>query len=129
MKEIELINQLTQDIIETALDVHKTLGPGLAESDYRAALSANLAERGFKIDAEPSVLSAVQEAGCRIDVLVEDKVILEIKAIDQLTKQHQSLLTSCLVLAGYEVGLLINFNIENLEHGIKRVINEELYDL
>ena len=133
MKEIEQINELTQEIIICAIDVHRTLGPGLPKSAYITSLSTRLAERGFKIEKqEPASIvnvSTQQDADCREYLLVEDKVLLEIKSIDQLTQHHQSQLTSCLVLSGYEVGLLINFNVENLELGIKRVINTELYDL
>ena len=133
MKEIEQINQLTQEIIKSAIDVHRTLGSGLPESTYTTALSAGLAERGFKVEERPPspvVKGDTQsDADCKFDLLVEDKVMLEIKSIDQLTQDHQSQLTSCLVLSGYEVGLLINFNVDNLEHGIKRVINTVLYDL
>ena len=133
MKEIEQINELTQEIILCAIDVHRTLGPGLPESAYITSLSAGLAERGYKIEEqEPASIvkeGTQQDAGCREYFLVEDRVLLEIKSIDQLTQHHQSQLTSYLVLSGYEVGLLINFNVDNLELGIKRVINTELYDL
>ncbi|MES0360300.1 MAG: GxxExxY protein [Anaerolineales bacterium] len=133
MKEIEQINELTQEIIVCAIDVHQTLGQGLPESAYIISLSAGLAERGIKIEEQKpaSILkeSAQLDTDCREYLLVEDKVMLEIKSVDQLTQDHQSKLTACLVLSGYEVGLLINFNIENLELGIKRVINSELYDL
>ena len=133
MKEIEQINQLTQEIIKSAIDIHRTLGSGLPESTYTNALSAGLAERGFKVEVQPPApivkADPQSDADCKIDFLVEDKIMLEIKSIDQLTQDHQSQLTSCLVLSGYEVGLLINFNVENLENGIKRVINTVLYDL
>jgi GxxExxY protein len=133
MKEIEQINELTQEIIVCAIDVHQTLGQGLPESAYIISLSAGLAERGIKIEEQKpaSILkeSAQLDTDCREYLLVEDKVMLEIKSVDQLTQDHQSKLTTCLVLSGYEVGLLINFNVENLELGLKRVINSELYDL
>ena len=133
MKEIEQINELTQEIILCAIDVHRTLGPGLPESTCETSLSASLAERGFKVEElQPTAIvkeSHQQDADCREYLLVEDKVMLEIKSVDQLTQHHQSKLTTCLVLFGYEVGLLINFNVENLELGLKRVINSELYDL
>jgi GxxExxY protein len=133
MKEIEQINELTQEIIVCAIDVHQTLGQGLPESAYIISLSAGLAERGIKIEEQKpaSILkeSAQLDTDCREYLLVEDKVMLEIKSVDQLTQDHQSKFTTCLVLSGYEVGLLINFNVENLELGLKRVINSELYDL
>jgi GxxExxY protein len=133
MKEIEQINELTQEIITSALDVHRTLGPGAPESAYITSLSTGLAERGFKIEEQKPALSVnqstLQDAGCREYLLVEDRVLLEIKSVDQLTQHHQSQLTTCLVLSGLEVGLLINFNVENLELGLKRVINKELYGL
>jgi len=133
MKEIEEINQLTQEIIICAIDVHRALGPGLPESVYITSLNTGLAEREFKVEAQkptPIVNEGTHlDADCRVDLYVEDRIMLEIKSIDRLTQHHQSQLTSCLVLSGYEVGLLINFNVENLENGIKRVINTEFYDL
>ena len=111
MKEIEQINKLTHEIIICAIDVHRTLGPGLPESAYITSLSTGLAERGFKIEEQKRAPAenggTQQEVDCRDYLLVEDKVLLEIKSIDQLTQQHQSHLTSCLVLSGYEVGLMI----------------------
>ena len=133
MIEIEEINELTHEIISAVIDVHRTLGPGLPESTYKTSLSTRLADRGFKVEVQkspPIVNQGTQlDADCRLDLLVEDRVMLEIKSIDQLTQHHQSQLTYCLTLSGYKVGLLINFNVENLENGIKRVINTELYDL
>ena len=133
MKEIEQINELTQEIIVCAIDVHQILGPGLSEPTYETSFCESLTKLGFKVEEQkPASIvteSASLDAGCREYLLVEDKVMLEIKSVDQLTQDHQSKLTACLVLWGYEVGLLINFNVENLELGLKRVINSELYDL
>jgi GxxExxY protein len=129
MKEIEQINQLTQEIINSAKDVHRTLGPGLPEADYRTTLRKNLVDHGFKVEMQLPTPNAVGEADCREDFLVEDKLILEVRSLDKLTQQHQSQITSCIVHFGYEVGLLINFNVENLEQGLMRVINTELYEL
>ena len=133
MKEIEQINELTQEIIICAIDVHRILGPGLPEPTYETSLCESLTIRGFKVEEmQPTAIvkeSHQQDADCREYLLVEDRVMLEIRSVDQLTQNHQSKLTACLVLSGYEVGLLINFNVENLELGLKRVINSELYDL
>lgn len=129
MKEIEQINRLTQEIIIAAKDVHRTLGPGLAEADYRKHLSESLTTQGLKVEFQPPTPGAVQDEDCEIDLLVDDKVMLMIKSDAELTQQQQSQLTSCLVQFGYEVGLLINFNVENMEQGIRRVINAELYGL
>lgn len=133
MEEIEQINELTQEIIKSAIDVHRELGPGLAESDYADALKATLVDHSLTVETSPhaSIGKEVPRADtdCQDYLLIDGQVMLEIKSIDQLTRQNQDQLTACLVQSGYGVGLLINFNVENLELGIKRVINTELYDL
>jgi GxxExxY protein len=123
----ELLNQVTGSIIGAAIEVHRALGPGLLESAYEACLVYELAERGLKVDQQkplPLVYKEVQlDCGYRLDLLVEDMVIVEIKAVDCLQPIHQAQLLSYLKLSGCEVGLLINFTVKVLKQGICRLIN------
>ena len=124
---MEEINRITEKIIGAAIEVHRELGPGLLESAYETCLSFELAERGLNVDRQkplPLVYKGARlDAGYRLDLLVEDKVIVEIKSVDQLDPIHQAQIISYLKLSGCVVGLLINFNVQVLKNGIKRVIN------
>jgi GxxExxY protein len=122
------LNALTQAIIGAAIDVHHELGPGMLESAYDACLAYELLERGFRIERQkPMPLSyrgQVLDAGYRIDILVEDLVVVEVKTVEALCRVHSAQLLSYLKLSGCKVGLLINFNVKWLtENGIKRVVN------
>jgi GxxExxY protein len=112
------INLLTERIIGAAIEVHRTLGPGLLESAYETCLSFELAERGLNVEAQkplPVIYKDVHlDAGYRLDLLVEDQVIVEIKAVEQLAPIHQAQLLSYLKISGCKVGLLINFNVQSL---------------
>jgi GxxExxY protein len=124
---MEEINQITEKIIGAAIEVHRELGPGLLESAYETCLSFELAERGLTIERQkplPIVYKGTRlDAGYRLDLLVEDQVIVEIKAVDELAPIHQAQVLSYLKLSGCSVGLMINFNVQVLKNGIKRVIN------
>jgi len=124
---MDQINQLTESIIGAAIEVHRALGPGLLESAYETCQSFELAELGLNIDRQkllPVVYKGTRlDAGYRLDLLVEDRVIVEVKAVDQIVPIHQAQLLSYLKLSGCKVGLLINFNVPVLKNGIKRVIN------
>ena len=130
MSEREDINQITETIIGAAIQVHKTLGPGLLESAYDACTAYELTERGLKFEQQkplPLIYKQVYlDCGYRLDLFVENKVIVEIKAVDQLLPIHQAQLLSYLKLSGCKMGLLINFNVKLLKEGIVRVINGEL---
>jgi GxxExxY protein len=121
------VNLLTERIIGAAIEVHRNLGPGLLESAYETCLSFELAERGLNVEAQkplPVIYKDVHlDAGYRLDLLVEDQVIVEIKAVEQLAPIHQAQLLSYLKISGRKVGLLINFNVQILKNGIKRLIN------
>lgn len=127
MTPAETLDQITQQIIGAALEVHRTLGPGLLESAYQACLAFGLAERGLKVEGQkplPVVYRGVElECGYRLDLLVEGSVIVEVKAIDQLAPIHQAQMLSYLKLSGCQVGLLINFNVKVLKDGIRRVVH------
>jgi GxxExxY protein len=120
----EQINRITETIIGAAIEVHRALGPGLLESAYEACLVFELEQRGLKVEHQkplPVVYQSVNlDCGYRIDLLVEDTVVVEIKAVDQLAPIHEAQLLSYLKLSGCRFGLLINFNVMMLKDGIRR---------
>lgn len=128
MSNINQINKITETIIGAAIEVHKALGPGLLESAYESCLVFELAERGTKVEQQkpiPVVYKDVQlDCGYRLDLLIEDQVIVEIKAIEELAPIHQAQLLSYQKLSDLRLGLLINFNVKILKNGIKRIIND-----
>ena len=121
-------NDLTERIIGAAISVHKELGPGLLKSTYEACLAYELAEREMEFERQKSVpiiyRSIRLDCGYRVDLLVEGKVIVEIKAIERLEPIHEAQLLSYLKLSGCKVGLLINFNVKILKSGIRRFVNK-----
>ena len=114
----------TGEIISPAIAVHRELGPGLLESTYEACLFYELEQRGLKVEKQrelPVRYRGVHlDCGYRIDLLVEDSVIVELKSVDNLLPIHEAQLLSYLKLSGIKVGLLINFNVEILKNGVKR---------
>ena len=121
------LNNVTSGIIGAAIDVHRALVPGLLESPYKACLAYELIQREMKVEQQkplPLIYRDVQlDCGYRIDLLVDDAVIVEIKSVDSLAPIHQAQLLSYLKLSGCEVGLLINFNIKLLKQGMVRMVN------
>lgn len=124
MHEIE--NELSKKIIGCALEVHKQLGPGLLESAYRECLCYELTLAGLKVRQEvpmPIIYKEVKlDHGYRMDLLVEDKVVIEIKTVDALNEVHTAQVLTYLKLGNYKLGLLMNFYVSLLKDGIKRVI-------
>lgn len=122
------INRVTREIIGAAIDVHRELGPGLLESAYEACLVHELTDRGLTLERQkplPVVYRGVQlDCGYRLDLLVENSVIVELKAVDSIERIHCMQLLSYLRLSGHKVGLLINFNVEVLSTGIRRIVNK-----
>src|SRR5574341_219814 len=129
MKDLSMdkLNEITEAIIGAAIEVHRTLGPGLLESAYVACLAYELMQRGFKVIQQlplPLEYKGVKlDCGYRIDLLIEDAVIIEVKSVESLEPIHEAQLLSYLRLADCKVGLLINFNVKLLKHGIKRLVN------
>lgn len=125
--EKERINGLTEIIIAGAIEVHRTLGPGLLESTYEACLAAELQKRGLGVECQkplPVTYKGVRvDCGYRIDLLVEGKVIVELKSVQSLDPVHQAQVLSYLKQSGCTVGLLINFNVTMLKQGLKRFVN------
>jgi GxxExxY protein len=119
------IDRITERIIGAAIEVHRTLGPGLLESTYKACLLHELKLRGIAAEGEkalPVVYKDVAlDCGYRIDVLAENLVIVELKAVEEIAPIHQAQLLSYLKLSGCPVGLLINFNVSKLVDGLKRL--------
>ncbi len=121
------VDDITEAIIGAAIQVHRSLGPGLLESAYEACLEYELIQKGLRVERQkplPVVYRDVRlDCGYRIDLLVEDAVVVEIKAVDHLLPIHEAQLLSYLKLSGYQIGLLINFNTRMLKQGIRRFAN------
>jgi GxxExxY protein len=121
------LNQVAEGVIGAAIAVHKALGPGLLESAYEVCLVYELVQRGFKVDRQKELPLNYQgihlDCGYRLDLLVEDAVIVELKSVENLTPLHEAQVLSYLKLSGCKVGLLINFNVLILTKGIKRIVN------
>jgi GxxExxY protein len=124
---MERFNDLTGKVIDCAMKVHTRLGPGLLESAYEACLLFELHRNGVQAHSQvdlPVNYDGVKiDVGYRIDVLVEDAVILELKSVDETRPIHEAQLLSYLKLSDMRVGLLINFNVVHLKDGIKRMVN------
>jgi GxxExxY protein len=121
------VNQITETIIGSAIKVHSALGPGLLESAYQQCLFYELKKSGLKVEKEkalPIIYEEIElECGYRLDLFVENRVVVELKAVEALTDIHLAQMLTYLKLSECEVGLLINFNVTQLIKGIKRVIN------
>ena len=117
-------NLLTENILGAAIEVHRCLGPGLLESSYETCLVYELRQLGLNITQQESLPILYKglslDCGYRLDIVVENQVILEIKAVDELAPIHQAQLLSYLRLSPYQIGLLINFNVRMLTQGIRR---------
>ncbi len=123
-------NEIANIIIGCAIDVHKALGPGLLESAYQECLYYMLLKEGLQLHKEkpmPLVFEEVHlECGYRIDILVENKVVVEIKSVEAINDVHLAQTLTYMKLGNYKLGLLLNFNVSFLKHGIRRVINGKL---
>ena len=121
------MDRITGAIIGAAIEVHRSLGPGLLESAYEACLVFELIERGLKAEQQrplPVTYRKVElDCAYRLDLRVEERVIVEVKAVDRIEPIHQDQLISYLKLSGFKVGLLINFNVKVLKDGIRRAVN------
>ena len=119
---------MAQQIVDAAYRVHTTLGPGLLESVYQAALAYELEKRGLRVarqQAIPVVYETVRAAtGFHADLIVEEQVIVEIKAVEAVAPVHKKQLLTYLKLADKRLGLLINFNVALIKDGITRIVNE-----
>lgn len=125
------INKLSYEIIGVAINLHKSIGPGLLESAYENALAFDLREKGFEVKQQVTMPFLYKEVkmdiGYRLDLVVENKIIIEIKSVENLAPVHYSQLLTYLKLSQMKLGLLMNFNTKYLKNDIHRVING--YDL
>ena len=120
-------NELAKEVIGCAISVHRNLGPGLLENAYQQCLAYELKKQGLNIEVEkpmPLIYDEIKmDCGYRVDILVENKLILELKAVEALNDVHLAQTLTYLKLSGYKLGLLMNFNVSILKNGIKRVVN------
>ncbi len=121
-------NEIANKVIGIAIEVHKALGPGLLESAYKECLFYKIKESGLWVEKEkpmPLIFEEVKlDCGYRIDLLVENKVVIELKSVDALNDVHLAQILTYLKLGNYKLGLLINFNVVLLKDGVKRVVNK-----
>ncbi len=130
--ELEL-NQLSSKVIVAAINVHEELGPGLLESVYAACMAIELKEMDLKVQSEvPLPVSyrgqKISEEGFRLDLLIEDRIVVELKSVEKVQPIHKKQLLTYLRLAKKPLGLLINFNEPLLKNGITRIINQKRRD-
>lgn len=121
-------NEISNRIIGLAIEVHQSLGPGLLESAYKECLFYKLKKSGLIVEKEkpmPLVFEEVKlDCGYRIDLLVENKVVIEIKSVESLNDVHFAQTLTYMKLGNFKLGLLINFNVSLLKEGIKRIANK-----
>src|SRR5271157_3200430 len=127
MTEKQRLNEITGNIIGAAIQVHRTLGPGLLESAYEACLAFELGKRGLRVQQQKPVPLIYEEVkldcGYRADLIVEGFVVVEVKSVEALAPIHEAQVMSYLRLSGCKLALLINFNVCVLKDGIRRFIN------
>lgn len=120
-------NQISAIVLDAAIAVHTALGPGLLESAYQACLAYELNSRGLKVQAQVplpiSYRGVLVDAAYRLDLVIDDLVIVELKATERLIPIHEAQLLSYLKLSGKRLGLLINFHVLRLRDGYKRIVN------
>jgi GxxExxY protein len=120
-------NQIASAILDEAFDVHNTYGPGIFERVYEAALAGRLRDNGFQVSRQHLVRISDKyisdEPAFFIDLLVENKVIVELKSVDKIHSKHKKQVLTYLRLSNLRLGLLLNFNEERLKNGIHRIVN------
>ncbi|HYH78368.1 MAG TPA: GxxExxY protein [Longimicrobium sp.] len=121
------INEITGEIVDAAYRIHSALGPGLLESVYETVMARRLAERGLPVERQKGVDFVFEgiyfEEGLKVDLLVDNQVIVELKSVEKLAPVHAKQLLTYLRLMGLPIGLLINFNGESLKGSIRRIVN------
>lgn len=120
-------NELSKILVNTFLKVHRALGPGLLESVYEEAISYELGKAGILYKRQQGIEVIYEdvklELGFRADLIVEDKVIVELESVESLAPVHHKVLLTYLRLTNLKLGLLVNFNVDLIKHGIKRIVN------
>jgi len=126
MKNDITLNNLTEKIIGAAIEVHRHLGPGLLESAYETCLAYELENLGFQFTQQRSLpiqyKDIIIDQGYRVDLIVEEKVVVELKTVDKLTDVHAAQILTYMKLSNCKLGLLINFNVKLLKEGIRRFV-------
>ena len=121
------LNELSGIIVDSSIEVHRTIGPGLLESAYEACLAFELRARGLPVRTQvehPILYKGVRlRAGYRIDILVDDAVVVELKTVQRIVPVHEAQLPTHLRLGGYRLGLLLNFYVPVMRQGIRRIVN------
>jgi len=121
-----IVNEITERIIGACIEVHRALGPGLLESTYEACVYHELVERGLHVERQKEVPIIYKrtrlDCGYRLDLVVERQVVVELKSVERFAYIHTAQVLTYLKLSGYPMGLLINFNVPLLTHGIKRLV-------
>ncbi len=124
------IDAISGDVVDVAIRVHRALGPGLLESVYETVLAAKLERMGYRVSRQLPIAIAFEdmrfEAAFRIDLLVDDRLLIEVKSIERLAPVHAKQLLTYLRLTGQPVGLLINFGDETLKEGLRRLVNNHI---
>ena len=125
--ETQSFNEITEQVIGACIEIHRELGPGLLESAYEECLCCELAQRGIRFERQKPLpvkyKNVSLDCGYRLDLVIEGKIILELKTVEQLLPIHEAQLLTYLKLSGLTLGLLINFNVPVLKSGIKRIAN------
>jgi GxxExxY protein len=120
------VNTLSNVVIGAAIDVHRTLGPGLLESAYETCLCHELDLRGIEYKKQiqlPVKYKSIQlDCGYRLDILIENKIVIELKSVEKILPIHDAQLLTYLKLGGWQLGMIFNFNVSLLKHGIKRKV-------
>lgn len=121
------LNDFSGQIIDSAVKVHSKLGPGLLESVYETVLAFELKQRGYRVERQVPVSILYErirfDEGFRIDLLIEDKVIVELKSVETIIRLHKKQLLTYLRLLSKQLGLLLNFNVDLMKDGITRIVN------
>lgn len=126
-RSAEQLNRTTSNIIKASIDIHRTLGPGLLENVYRLCLAYELAQHGLNVDQERNIpliyKEAIIDCAYRVDLDVDNSVLVEVEAVDTIAPIHLRQMTTYLRLADYRIGLLMNFGADVMKNGIYRVVN------
>ncbi|MCP4286238.1 MAG: GxxExxY protein [Gammaproteobacteria bacterium] len=128
MKPNEELERIAKIMVDAMIRVHRALGPGLLESTYQKCLAHELRKRGLHVQCEvmlPVVYDGVEiESGYRIDMLVQDAIIIENKVVEKMNPIHEAQLLTYLKLSGCKIGFLLNWNVSLMKYGIKRMVNK-----
>ncbi len=128
MKRNEELERIAKIMVDAMIHVHRALGPGLLESTYQKCLAHELQKRGLHVQCEvmlPVVYDGVEiESGYRIDMLVQDAIIIENKVVEKINPIHEAQLLTYLKLSGCKIGFLLNWNVNLMKYGIKRMVNK-----